>query len=80
LEISKIIRILHLLITIKTKHMTKLEKEVANYLEEIGFLQPKIDASIYISMCKNKGWKDGLGIIDPHEIAHIRKLMKKYKK
>lgn len=60
--------------------MENLEKEVANYLQEIGFTQPEKDALIYIPFCKKKGWKDGLGIIDPHEITHIRKLIKKYSK
>lgn len=59
--------------------MTKLEKEVFDYLKQIEFNDVDISlVKMYINMCTKVGWKDALGIIDEHEIKHIRSLMKQY--
>lgn len=59
----------------------ELEKEVFDYLTQIGFNDVDLPlVKMYITMCNKPGWKDGLKIIDPHEIQYIKKLIKDYNK
>ena len=55
-----------------------MENQIANYLESIGFTDPVKMTNLYIDYLKLPGNTDSLGLIDPHEIAHIRSIMKSY--
>jgi hypothetical protein len=52
-----------------------MEKQIANYLETIGFTNPTEMAKFYMEYLKLPGDTDAMGLIDPHEIQHIRGLM-----
>ena len=55
--------------------MKKLQSNIENYLKGLGFTDPAKMSKFYIEFLKNEGTVDSMGLIDPHEIEHIRMLI-----
>ncbi len=55
----------------------RMMSEIESYLGNIGFTDPARQAKFYYDYVQNEGTVDAMGLIDPHEIQHIRNIVKK---